>query len=83
MNLRLFSRPRDAHDLERADKVTGPWDRVARLRFHGREQQLLLAAGTQTDGFFRLASVDVSTPFLKIVARDENDWTSLSKRSGG
>jgi hypothetical protein len=72
MNLRLFSRPGDAHDLERAGTVAGPWDRVERLRFYGRERQLSLETGTQTEGFFRLASVDVSTPFLQILARDES-----------
>ena len=68
MNLRLFSRPGDAHGLEQSAASTGPWTRSERLRFHGREQQLLLNAGAPGTGFFRLASVDVSTPFLEILA---------------
>jgi hypothetical protein len=70
MNLHLFSRPGDAHDLEEASAITGPWTRIQRLRFPGREQQMPLNVGTTGVGFYRLASVDVSTPFLEILGRD-------------
>jgi hypothetical protein len=70
MNLRLFSRPGDAHALERADAVTGPWTPINRLRFQGRERSIALNPGTVPIGFFRLATVDVDTPFFEIVSRD-------------
>ena len=70
INLRLFARPGDAHDLQQAPQATGPWMRFRRLRFQGREQQVSLSASGADKGFFRLASVDGSTPFLEIIAAD-------------
>jgi hypothetical protein len=70
LKLRLFSRPGDTHDLERADAITGPWNQFDRLRFMGREMQMSLNAGAPDIGFFRLAKVDVSTPFLEILSQD-------------
>jgi len=70
MNLQLFSRPGDAHDLEQAASVTGPWTKLERLRFLGREKQVSLDPAASNFGFFRLASVDVSAPFFEILSRD-------------
>ncbi len=67
--LRLFARPGDAHDLQFAPAVTGPWSDVERLRFSGRE---LSFAPLNTTGstFYRLASVDTSLPFFEILSAD-------------
>ena len=69
--LRLFSRPGEAHDLQQASQITGPWTAFERLRFSGREQQMAPETDAGGTAFFRLASVDASNPFLEILARDE------------
>ena len=69
-NLRLFSRPGVAHDLQQAPQPTGAWTVLERLRFPGREKQVPLGVDAGGMAFFRLASVDVSTPFLEILSSD-------------
>jgi hypothetical protein len=70
LSLRLFARPGEAHDLESAGDVAGPWERMARMRFDGRELQMPLSATIPEPSFFRLASVQLSPPRLEILAAD-------------
>lgn len=67
--LRLFARPGDAHDLQSAPTVTGPWTDVERLRFRSRELSFAPESATG-HAFYRLASVDTSLPLFEILSAD-------------
>lgn len=72
LNLRVFGRPGDAYDLQTSATLSGPWSKAERLRLHGLETQLDLFKDSAATSFYRLASVDVSSPFFELVGSDSS-----------